>query len=238
MLRSRRNQVLLAAAALAAAAVMLHRCVYHTGEDQVVTELSCTIRLSSDLERFHERIAAVFEKTDASGAVPLATELQGAAPLFDAANPLIRGNARLLVANASDRGITLYQLPSDAILTPTPRPGVIRTVIGDAAGTVVHFYDPLSWSLKDDDIREYSSRTAEFASRALLPGESIELPFDLLGPITVGGVKPGVYTVRAVFEYLAAPDGAVKSITSDPVTVEITERHITRWQRWLAAGGR
>ena len=48
-------------------------------------------------------------------------------------------------------------------------------------------------------------------------------------------MKPGTYTVRATVSYAEAPSGETKRITSEPVTVTVTEEHIKAAEAYWAA---
>lgn len=71
----------------------------------------------------------------------------------------------------------------------------------------------------------------------LAPQEEHEFPISLLGRVLTRerGLKPGTYTVRATVSYAEAPGGETKRITSEPVTVTVTEEHIKAAEAYWAA---
>ncbi len=74
-------------------------------------------------------------------------------------------------------------------------------------------------------------------SFVLNPGEWIDRPMWILGQPkqSFAGLKPGTYTVRALVSYAEAPSGEKKTVTSEPVTITITEEHIkAAEQYWVA----
>ena len=158
-------------------------------------------------------------------------------PITDGANPLVHGTARARLTNRTTAPLTLRLLPPTLFaFVPKPRAGIVRTDLRYEPGVPTSFVKPGTLSFFPETVADHAGTFRQLETKTLLPGESVEEPFAILGMITGGGPKPGVYTVRAVFEYLSA-DGEVKSVTSDPVTVEITADHIARWRRWLASGG-
>lgn len=70
-----------------------------------------------------------------------------------------------------------------------------------------------------------SSHTVTFTMQ---PGEGIDLPIYVLGRRRhdTSRLVPGAYTVRAAVSYALAPSGEARRITSEPVTVTVTEEHI------------
>ena len=189
------------------------------------------------------RLAKVFGDLGRADAHPAPTNpwqlhFTTPSPLLDHGNPLIDDKAVARLSNNGRTAIFYCMLP------PSPfspnrswKTGLVRTALCDELGVPTSFVEPGTLSVFPETVVDHAGTFRQLETKTLLPGESVEEPFALLGMITGGGPKPGVYTVRAVFEYLSAPDGEVKSVTSAPISVEITADHIARWQRWLASGG-
>ena len=71
-------------------------------------------------------------------------------------------------------------------------------------------------------------RSGLHPTRTVQPGECVELHLSIFEPLRhqKDGLRPGVYTVRTTVAYAEAPGGETKRLTSDPVTVTVTEEHI------------
>lgn len=71
----------------------------------------------------------------------------------------------------------------------------------------------------------------------LLPGEGIDLPVSVLGNLRnrANGLTPGTYTLRVTVSYAEAPSAEVRHITSEPVTITVTEEHIKAAEAYWAS---
>lgn len=75
---------------------------------------------------------------------------------------------------------------------------------------------------------------------SLQPGESVEFRMSILAKLIRPsvGLKPGTYTVRATVSYAEAPSGETKRVTSEPVTITVTEEHIKAAEAYWAAANK
>jgi hypothetical protein len=81
-------------------------------------------------------------------------------------------------------------------------------------------------------------RSGTYPTRTLKSGESIEFALPILGKLRdpERGLKPGSYTVRATVSCAEVPRGETRHITSEPVTVTVTEDDIRAAEAyWKAA---
>lgn len=81
-------------------------------------------------------------------------------------------------------------------------------------------------------------RTGGYATHIIEPGQIIEFRMSVLGHGLSSAAnipKPGTYTVRAVLSYAEAPSGETRRVTSDPVTVTVTEEHIRAAEAYWAS---
>jgi hypothetical protein len=81
-------------------------------------------------------------------------------------------------------------------------------------------------------------RSGTYPTRTLKSGERIEFALSILGKLRdpARGLKPGSYTVRVTVSYAEVPSGETRHITSEPVTVTVTEDDIRAAEAyWEAA---
>jgi hypothetical protein len=76
-----------------------------------------------------------------------------------------------------------------------------------------------------------------YTTVALRADEGIDLNMSILGRVVrpERGLKPGLYTVRAILSYAEAPNGEAKHIASEPVTVRVTEENIKAAEAFWAS---
>jgi hypothetical protein len=130
-------------------------------------------------------------------------------------------------------------------LENAPSPPSIRTAfvvdeeIRDVNGNVVQVYD-LSQSIvfpghKVPPAVDLLARNP--LSFTIEPGGVVELPVSILGKFRrrSDGLVSGSYTMRATISYAEAPSGETRRITSEPVTITVTEEHIKAAEAYWAA---
>jgi len=78
-----------------------------------------------------------------------------------------------------------------------------------------------------------SPKSLERQTVELPAGTFIQCGFGPLGfvkPHT--DLRPGRYTVQAVFQYTEASTGTKKEVASDPLTIRVSQDDIDRWHKW------
>jgi hypothetical protein len=159
-------------------------------------------------------------------------------------NPLLVGDAfaRVEVRNVSDTALQTQGSdlgpggPNAAWLGPL---GTVITSVWDETGNPVEFYPDerrhSKGGLHNIGLTDPPPALVKLAQ--LLPGDVVRHSLAPLGAISPDvHVRPGRYTVRAAFRYTEAPTGAKKEVTSEPITVQITQADIDQWRQWLAHG--
>jgi hypothetical protein len=158
--------------------------------------------------------------------------------------------ARVEVRNVSGQDVAVQAGSSDVSLSLPLRAGAVTTEVKDEAGNVMYFHNDARDSIEKEawttDPRTGEMVPAQFLEQPkppilqLLPGQVLTYEgIPMLGQVDLdAAIRPGTYTVRAIFHYREPPDGqrvagAVHCVWSEPITVPITQRHINEWRAWV-----
>jgi hypothetical protein len=155
-------------------------------------------------------------------------------PADQADNPvLLAGHyAVARFENTTGRPLTLHVVQMRLRLARSvEETAVVHVEVRDASGEVLKGIDPQTdylISTVDPEPPGALHVTKKEPTFTLQPGEGFDLRMSILGRVTTRGrgLKPGTYTVRASVGYVDAADGQTKWVTSEPVTVTVTEEHI------------
>jgi hypothetical protein len=159
-------------------------------------------------------------------------------------NPLLAGDAfaRVEVRNLSDGPIQTQGNdlgpggPNVAWLGPL---GTVVTTVWDETGNPVDFHPAHEQHSKGGlhEIELAQSLAAPIKTGELLPGDVVRHSLAPLGAVSSDAhIRPGHYTVRAVFRYIEASTGANKEVSSEPITIQVNQADIDQWRQWLARG--
>jgi hypothetical protein len=208
-------------------------------EVKPVTGPTCRIVFLSPDERVRRANAPIETH---SGLVPQPYQV----PAEQADNPvLLAGNyAVARFENTTGRPLTLHIVSLRLRLARSvEETAVVSVEVRDANGEVLKGFDP-QWdyllSTVDPEPPGDLHVTMKDPVFTLQPGEGFDLRMSILGRVVTRarGLEPGTYTVRASVGYVDAADGQTKWVTSEPVTVTVTEEHIKAaeafWQAWEA----
>jgi hypothetical protein len=137
-----------------------------------------------------------------------------------------------------ERAYLLQLLEIDQDVPTTTFPCAIDVAVYGADGKeieVIELYQSMFFGGRVPTAAEIHANA--YPTVSLQPGDSIEFPISILGKLTSRerGLKPGAYTVRATVSYAEAPNGETKRVTSEPLTVAVTEDHIKAAEAYWAA---
>jgi len=206
-----------------------------------VNSTRCTIQILDANERMRRANAYI----DYIDLLPRTSRPPGSIPrppVSEADNPILLAShfAQVNFQNNTDSPILLYSISqSSDEMAKVSRAFVVDVEVRTPSGQVIQVFNP-SWSMSDpsvptaNDLREFNPPPQTFA---LQPGEVIDLSLPILGKlpqllnprsfaIPDWSMRPATYTVRATVSYAEAPSGETRRVTSEPVTISVTEQHI------------
>jgi hypothetical protein len=157
-------------------------------------------------------------------------------------NPLLMGDAFARLEFRNNTGAPILVIADDAY-HPEPavvysgQLGAVFSRAWDTAGNPVELYRAGKW-YPMSGLKHIGLVLPE---RPPPPPPVVELPIGTFiqcgfGPL--GFVKPhtdlrpGRYTVQAVFQYTEASTGTKKEVASDPLTIRVTQDDIDQWHKW------
>jgi len=167
-------------------------------------------------------------------------------PAEQADNPVLFADqyAKVRFKNATNRFLTVYAFSFFPEWEPEPsvrHAFIVDVEVRGAHGSVLDdSYPP--HDVLQSIVPPKVPPAAELLARnpptfTLRPGEGIDLPISILGKVRnrQRGLKSGTYTVRATVSYAEAPNGETKRVTSEPVTVTVTEEDIKATEAYWAS---
>jgi len=160
-------------------------------------------------------------------------------PLEQADNPILLTHtyARVVVRNPTSRDCTLiaFRHPDGNLNPEYMKCFVIDPVIHDAAGNEVPPGERLSMSSRTERVPPFGAalKAENLPTFNLTAGGSFVLPLEVLNGHTGRNLRPGSFTIRARVTYADARDGEARVLTTDPITIEVTQQHIDFYRSFI-----